>query len=105
MICIRFRSRVPEISSQGGRDPEQLQQRPEISQEGENMSIHILFQNGSNPYLKYNMKPEEFAKELLKWSKGFNLVFLKVTGETIFHFEAAEKQGAELAAAAAGSIS
>ena len=69
------------------------------------MSIHILFQNGSNPYLKYNMKPEEFAKELLKWSKGFNLVFLKVTGETIFHFEAAEKQGAELAAAAAGSIS
>ena len=35
MICSGIRSRVPEISSQGGRDPEQLQQRPEISQEKE----------------------------------------------------------------------
>ena len=103
MICSGIRSQVPEIGSQGSRIRNSCSSGRRSARKGENMSIHILFQNGSNPYLKYNMKPEEFAKELLKWSKGFNLVFLKVTGETIFHFEAAEKQGAELAAA--GSIS
>lgn len=56
------------------------------------MSIHILFADGSNPYIRYNMTPAEFAQEILKWSKNFDLTFIKVSGETIFNFEAKEKK-------------
>lgn len=56
------------------------------------MSIHILFADGSNPYIRYNMPPDEFAMEILKWSKTFDLTFIKVSGESIFHFEAKEKK-------------
>ena len=54
------------------------------------MSIHILFADGSNPYIRYNMTPEEFAREILKWSKSFELLFIQASG-TIFHFKATEK--------------
>jgi len=55
------------------------------------MSIHILFKDGSNPYLKYSMNPVEFATELLSWSKNYDLSFIKVTSDSIFHFEATER--------------
>lgn len=56
------------------------------------MSIHIIFRNGGNPFIRYSLSPEEFARELLRWSDGYKLEFLKATDETIFHFEATEKE-------------
>ena len=55
------------------------------------MSIHIVFTDGSNPYIRYNLTPEDFAREILKWSKSFNLAFQETTGNTIFHFTADER--------------
>lgn len=42
-------------------------------EKAQDMSIHILFDNGSNPFVRYNMTPAEFAKEVLKWDKTFIL--------------------------------
>lgn len=55
------------------------------------MSIHILFDDGSNPYIRYNMTPGEFAKELLEWSKLYDLKFIDTIMGTIFQFEAKQK--------------
>ena len=55
------------------------------------MSIHILFDNGSNPFVRYNLTPAEFAKEVLKWDKTFILQFIGATGKTILHFKAFER--------------
>ena len=60
--------------------------------EAQKMSIHILFDNGSNPFIRYNLAPAEFAKEVLKWDKTFILQFIGVTGETILHFKAYERK-------------
>lgn len=57
------------------------------------MTIHLLFADGSNPYIKYNMTPAEFAREVLKWSKEFDLEFIKAT-DTIIHMRATGKQNA-----------
>ena len=56
------------------------------------MSIHIIFESGSNPYVRYNMTPEEFAKEIPKWSKNYDLKYDHVFGESIIQFVAKEKQ-------------
>lgn len=40
------------------------------------MYIHILFENGSNPYYRLNITHEEFKKELSQWEKNYNLTFL-----------------------------
>lgn len=55
------------------------------------MSIHIIFANGSNPYIKYNMAPADFAAEILKWSKSFDLEYAGTTGGDILHFTATDK--------------
>ena len=55
------------------------------------MNIHILFENGSNPYVRYNMSPAEFAEEILKWSDQFELTFKYVSGSNIFNFTAVDK--------------
>ena len=55
------------------------------------MSIHIVFTDGSNPYIRYNLAPEDFAREIIKWSKSFTLAFLETTDNTIFHFKAERK--------------
>ena len=68
-------------------DPEQT----EGSADG--MSIHIMFTDGSNPYIRYNMDPETFAGELLRWAKTFRLEFAGVIGEDIIQFTAAAKTG------------
>lgn len=57
------------------------------------MSIHLLFADGSNPYIKYNLTPAEFAREVLEWSKEFDLEFIKAT-DTIIHMRATVKQNA-----------
>lgn len=54
------------------------------------MSIHILFANGSNPYLRYNMSPADFARELLQWAANYELEFIKAT-DSILHFRATER--------------
>lgn len=56
------------------------------------MSIHILFADGSNPYLRYNMTPVEFAEEVLKWSKDYDLVFDKTYGIGVVQIMAKEKR-------------
>lgn len=55
------------------------------------MAIHLLFSCGSNPYIRYNMTPAEFARELLKWTENYNLEFIKAT-DSIIHFRATEKE-------------
>ena len=55
------------------------------------MSIRLVFADGSNPYIKYNLSPVELAREILKWSKRFELRYLETSGGTILHFEATEK--------------
>ena len=57
------------------------------------MTIHLLFADGSNPYIKYNLTPAEFAREVLEWSKEFDLEFIKAT-DTIIHMRATGKQNA-----------
>ena len=47
------------------------------------MSLHIIFSDGSNPYIRYNMDPVTFAQEVLKWSENFSLVFDKTFGDSI----------------------
>ena len=55
------------------------------------MSLHIIFTDGSNPYIRYNMDPVTFAQEVLKWSENFNLVFDKTLGEGIVQIIATAK--------------
>jgi len=55
------------------------------------MTLHIVFSDGSNLYINYNLPPESFAKEIIKWSKNFSLRFLGVSEDTIFNFEATTK--------------
>lgn len=54
------------------------------------MSIHILFKNGSNPYVRYNMSDNEFTEELEKWQKNYNLTLNSMFG-TIYTYIAEEK--------------
>lgn len=55
------------------------------------MSLHIIFADGSNPYIRYNMDPVEFAQEVLKWSKNFTLAFDKTFGDGIVQIIATNK--------------
>jgi len=43
-------------------------------------SLHIEFEDGSNPWYRLNMTPEEFGEELIKWSKKFRLDFDMANG-------------------------
>ena len=54
------------------------------------MSIHIVFENGSNPYVRYNMNDNEFTEELEKWSENYILTPISVFG-TIYSYSAKEK--------------
>ena len=55
------------------------------------MTIHIIFADGSNPYIKYNMDPAAFAAEILNWSNSFDLEYSGTTGGDIIHFTATDK--------------
>lgn len=54
------------------------------------MSIHIMFTDGSNPYVRYNMTDNEFTEELEKWQKNYDLI-LNSTFGTIYTYTAKEK--------------
>ena len=53
-------------------------------------SIHIEFENGSNPYVRYNMNSAEYKKEFRKWSEEYDLSKLYMIG-TIIYYSAKEK--------------
>ena len=55
------------------------------------MSIHIVFTDGRTPYAKHHMKPEQFAREVLKWSIMYNLEYDGTYADNIFQFTATEK--------------
>lgn len=56
----------------------------------DNRSIHIEFADGSNSYLRYNMTPPEFFKEVKKWQKNYNLQELRCVN-SIIYYKATEK--------------
>lgn len=68
------------------------------------MSIHIVFTDGSNPYIKYNMTPAEFAEEILKWCKGFDLDYIGATEGSIINFTATDKRARAITGAAANDL-
>lgn len=49
------------------------------------LSICIEFADGSNPYLRYNMTPSEFFKELKKWQKNYDLEELRCISNIIYY--------------------
>lgn len=57
------------------------------------MSIHIMFENGSNPYCRFNMTDNEFTEELEKWSENYVLTPKSSFG-TIYTYTAKEKENA-----------
>lgn len=57
------------------------------------MSIYIMFTDESNPFVRYNMTPAEFAAEVLKWSDNYDLVYTGTTGGDIIQFTATDKLG------------
>ena len=54
------------------------------------MSIHIEFEGGSNPYVRYNMSYNEFTEELEKWQVNYELKLESIFG-TIYSYIAKEK--------------
>lgn len=37
-------------------------------------TLHIIFGNGSNPYVRFNMDEHTFRNELRKWKRHYNIV-------------------------------
>lgn len=37
-------------------------------------SLHIIFGDGSNPYVRFNMDEHTFRNELCKWKRHYNIV-------------------------------
>ena len=59
-------------------------------------SIHIQFADGSNPYVRYNMRPSQFAEEKAKWEERYILVELSNTiGKNIMFYKAFRKENAD----------
>ena len=46
--------------------------------------MHIVFEGGSNPYVKYGMTPKELNDEIIRWSKTYELKFINRVGNVIF---------------------
>lgn len=68
------------------------------------MSIHIIFADGSNPYIRYNLTPAEFAEEVLKWCKGFDMDYSGTTDGSILHFTATDKRARAIASVSAEDL-
>ena len=60
------------------------------------MSIFIEFTNGSNPFVRYNMDPKQFARELLKWCTLYTLTYAETFGHDIIRFIASERADSKL---------
>lgn len=55
------------------------------------MSMNIQFEDGSNPWIMYNMTPEEFARQIRRWSRNFELTFIECSYGHILSFFAKRK--------------
>lgn len=54
------------------------------------MSIHLIFTNGSNPYVKFNMTEKEFKKEINAWSKNY-ILKLDYIKDNIYSYKVFDK--------------
>lgn len=46
-------------------------------------SLHIMFENGSNPWVRFRMTAKELGEELVKWSENFCPVYDTVRSEPL----------------------
>jgi len=55
-------------------------------------SMHIIFADGSNPWVRFNMTREEYGFEINRWSRNYELKHVHET-HGIHYFMATQKQG------------
>ena len=58
-------------------------------------TLHIIFGDGSNPYVRFNMDKKQFRNELRKWKRNYNIVH-KYQNGTIFNITLEEKPLTEI---------
>ena len=59
-------------------------------------SFHLEFEDGSDPFLLYNVLKDRFLQERAKWEKKYSLVldrFVKGTNGDYMYFYIASEQG------------
>lgn len=54
------------------------------------MSIHLIFANGSNPYVKFNMTEKEFEEEINAWCKN-HILKLDYIEDDIYNYKVFDK--------------
>lgn len=58
-------------------------------------TLHIIFGNGSNPYVRFNMDERTFRNELHKWKRNYNIVSAN-WNDTILTISVTQKSEREL---------
>lgn len=58
-------------------------------------TLHIIFGNGSNPYVRFNMEERTFRNELRKWKRNYNIVSAN-WNDTILTISVTQKSEREL---------
>ena len=54
-------------------------------------SLHITFENGSNPYVRFNMYRDELKRERKKWEKSY-IVTNEYEKDNIIYLTVKERQ-------------
>jgi hypothetical protein len=54
-------------------------------------SLHITFENGSNPYVRFNMHRDELKRERKKWEKSY-IVTNEYEKDNIIYLTVKEKE-------------
>lgn len=58
-------------------------------------TLHIIFGDGSNPYVRFNMDEHTFRNELRKWKRNYNIVSANLN-DTILTISVTQKSAKEL---------
>lgn len=58
-------------------------------------TLHIIFGDGSNPYVRFNMEERTFRNELRKWKRNYNIVSAN-WNDTILTISVTQKSAKEL---------
>lgn len=58
-------------------------------------TLHIIFGDGSNPYVRFNMDERTFRNELRKWKRNYNIVSAN-WNDTILTISVTQKSEREL---------
>lgn len=58
-------------------------------------TLHIIFGNSSNPYVRFNMDERTFRNELRKWKRNYNIVSAN-WNDTILTISVTQKSEREL---------